>query len=170
MCLGLSPCLTVLCLFCFLFPDPPPRVIDGHPAYTVKCLLSVRPWGRVLQYLVNWERYGPEGRCWVPTRDILDPALIADFLHRLPGQPDIRTGRTLGGKPRDGGVLSQPDLFHLSLLLSPPPPGVTYFPWCIYPWVSCVSVPVRLVCLSRQLACFLPVLLFLFSFASPPRF
>ena len=50
--------------------------------------------------------------------------------------------------------MSIPDLFHLFLLLSPPPPGVTYFPWCIYPCVSCLSVPVRCVCQSSQPVCF----------------
>uniref|UniRef100_A0A673WNZ2 Uncharacterized protein n=1 Tax=Salmo trutta TaxID=8032 RepID=A0A673WNZ2_SALTR len=39
--------------------------------------------------------------------------------------------------------LSHPHQFHLSSLLSPTPPGVTCFPQCIYPRVSCLSVPVR---------------------------
>jgi hypothetical protein len=46
--------------------------------------------------------------------------------------------------------VSCPDLFHLSLCLSPSPPDVAHHPRCIYPCVFCLSVPVHLVCQVNQ--------------------
>ncbi|KAI2645415.1 Transposon Tf2-9 polyprotein [Labeo rohita] len=89
---------------------PPPEVLDQLSIFMVHEILDSRRRGGHLQYLVDWEGYGPEERSLVPRDDKLDPTLLLDFYRSHPdchaprgrGRPRRRVGAS-GATPGGGG-------------------------------------------------------------------
>ncbi|KAL0180331.1 hypothetical protein M9458_025773 [Cirrhinus mrigala] len=66
---------------------PPPEVLDQPSIYTVHEILDSQCRGGHLEYLIDWEGYGPEERFWVPRDDVLDPTLLLEFHRSHPDRP-----------------------------------------------------------------------------------
>ncbi len=93
---------------------PPPKIIEEPLVYRVQDILDSQRWGGRLEYLIDWEGYGPEKRSWVDWDDVLDPSLLAEFhLNHLDrpaprgnGRPR-RRNRTSGAAPGGGGTVRE---------------------------------------------------------------
>ncbi len=97
---------------------PLPLIQEDGAIYEVRAILDSRHRGGKLEYLVDWEGYGPEERLWISTYDILDPALTEEFHAKFPDRPAPRArGRpprrraprpSGAGRGEGGSVTDQP--------------------------------------------------------------
>ncbi len=76
---------------------PLPLIQENGAIYEVRAILDSRRRGGKLEYLVDWEGYGPEERLWISRDDILDPALTEEFHAKF---PDRSAPRARGRPPR----------------------------------------------------------------------
>ncbi|KAI2643864.1 Transposon Ty3-I Gag-Pol polyprotein [Labeo rohita] len=99
---------------------PPPEVLDQTSIYTVHDILDSRRRGGHLEYLIDWEGYGPK----VDVLDVLDPTLLLYFHRDHPDRPAPRSHghpqrrvRASGAVPGGGGSVRHSP--------QPPPPATS---------------------------------------------
>lgn len=86
-----------------------PSIVEDRGVYSVQFCLDSQHWGGRLEYLVDWQGYGPEEGYWIARDDILDPDLLTSFYENRPNQratnsmlwsPALRSGYTVRYPPR----------------------------------------------------------------------
>ncbi len=73
-----------------IMETPLPLIQEDGAIYEVRAILDSRRHGGRLEYLVDWEGFGPEERSWLSRDDILDPALTEEFHSQFPDRPAPR--------------------------------------------------------------------------------
>jgi len=76
---------------------PAPDIVDSEPSYVVAEVVDSRWYGnpksrfrhRFVQYLVAWDRYGPEENSWEPFEMLEGTAMqaLVNFHNRYPSKP-----------------------------------------------------------------------------------
>uniref|UniRef100_A0A8C5PI99 Uncharacterized protein n=1 Tax=Leptobrachium leishanense TaxID=445787 RepID=A0A8C5PI99_9ANUR len=87
---------------------PPPVQSQGEEEYEVRAILNSQVVRGILQYLVDWEGYGPEDRAWLPASEVHAPHLVCQFHAAHPsvpgGRPVAARGRGVMGHPGSRGT------------------------------------------------------------------
>ncbi len=72
-----------------LLPPSPPITVQGEDFFRVREVLDSRQRANRIEYLIDWEGYGPQDRSWEPADNLTDLAIMT-FHERFPSKPGPR--------------------------------------------------------------------------------